>query len=80
MFEDINVAKHVNELMLEFRIRLSDSVGYVREKCDEEEALRYKKAIAKVLGYMIYDIAEPIYDRHPDLRPEDLVVDDSGEE
>lgn len=72
MFEDDEVAKQVNELMLEFRIKLSDSVGYVRETCSEEEALQYKKAIGKVLGYMIYEITEPIYDRHPALRPKNL--------
>lgn len=79
MFEDDNVAEQISELMLEFRIKLSDSVSYVAEICSEKEALRYKKAIAKVLGYMIYEITEPLYDRHPDLRPENLrESDDSG--
>lgn len=80
MFEDDDVAKQINELMLEFRIRLSDSVGYVRETCSEEEVLQYKKAVGKVLGYMIYEIIEPIYDRHPVLRPGDLEGEKSGEE
>ncbi|MEE9342203.1 MAG: hypothetical protein V3V12_01060 [Gammaproteobacteria bacterium] len=72
MFDDNNVAKQISELMLEFRIRLSNSVDYVQDTCNEEESLRYKKAMGKVLGYMIYEIAEPIYDRHPDLRPKDI--------
>ena len=67
MFEDKDVAKDIYELMLEFRIKLSDSVGLVNKRCSEEEALRYKKAIGKVLGYMIYEIKEPICERYPEL-------------
>jgi len=72
MFKDEKIAAHVNNLMLECRSKLSQSMSFVRENCNSQEANEYRKALGKVMGYMIIDIMEPIYKEHPDMRPPEL--------
>lgn len=72
MFKDKEVATNINSLMLDYRSKLSQSMEFVRENCSDEEILRYRKALGKVMGYMIIDIMEPIYDEQPNLRPPEL--------
>jgi len=71
MLIDNDVAKEINDLLLDCRIKLSNSVDFVQEKCSNEESEQYKKAMGKVLGYMIFEIMEPIYEKHPELNPID---------
>ncbi len=72
MIKDKNIAKEINDLMLEYQGKLSESVVTVRDNCDEKEAYEYRKAVGNVLGKMIVQIMNPIYGEHMDLRPEQL--------
>jgi hypothetical protein len=74
MFEDKTIAKHIHDLMIEFRIRLADSVVLVNANCAADEAMKYKRAIGKVLGYMIIEIAEPLREKYPEFNDESMYV------
>ena len=72
MFQDEKIATDINSLMLEYRGKLSQSMEFVRENCNDKEIIQYREALGKVIGYMIIDIMEPIYEEHPDIRPPEL--------
>ncbi|MEZ0188282.1 hypothetical protein [Ralstonia solanacearum] len=72
MIEDKAIAKQIGELMLDFGGRLDSSVALVQEKCTLAEFEEYRDAVGKIMGYMLLDIMNPIYLRHPDLKPDDL--------
>lgn len=72
MMNNKQVAKDINDLMLEYQGRLSESVSLVRENCDDAEVYAYRKAIGEVLAKMILGVMNPIYDTHPELKPEVL--------
>jgi len=49
--------------------RLDESVTAVRQSCSPEEAAAYSKAVGRVVGPIIFDVMEPIYAIHPELKP-----------
>ncbi len=70
MINDKDIAKEVNNLMLEYQSKLSESVAIVRDNCNEKEVYDYRKAVGNILGNMITQVMNPIYKEHPDLKPE----------
>jgi hypothetical protein len=72
MFNKKDVAVCVNDLMIEYSIKLSDSVVMVKQECSEEELRIYKRIIGKLMGWAFCDVMTPIYQQYPDLMPEEL--------
>ncbi len=72
MIEDQEVARQVSDLMLEFSNRLTDSIALVRDHGSPEEFRVYRLAVAKVLAEMLFEIENPLYARHPNLKPPGL--------
>lgn len=72
MIESAEVAKQINSLMLEYGQKLDASVQLVKERCSEEELRGYRKAVGEVMGLMLLDIMNPLYARHPHLKPGSL--------
>jgi hypothetical protein len=69
MIESAEVAEQINSLMLEYGQKLDASVQLVKEKCSEEELRTYRKAVGEVMGLILLDIMNPLYAKHPDLKP-----------
>ena len=69
MIKDSIVAKEISQLMMDTWIRLSDSCHQVKERCSPEEYEAYVKAIAKLSGEITFDVMEPLYKEHPELKP-----------
>ena len=69
MIEDPSTAKQVCDVMMEMFNRLSDSCELVRRTCSPEEYSAYKKATAAVAGGIVFDVIEPLYQKHPELKP-----------
>ena len=67
-----DVAQQISSLMLEFGAKLDSSVELVVANGSAVEALRYKRAVGKILGEMLVEIMNPIYAEHPDLKPPQL--------
>lgn len=60
--------------MLGYGAKLDESVDFVMKHCGEEEFRRYKKeAVGRILGIMLLDVMNPLYEEHPDLKPPNLI-------
>lgn len=44
----------------------------IREKCSEEEFIKYRKGTGYVMGYLQTEFMNPIYEEHPELMPKEL--------
>lgn len=69
MISNANVAKQISDLMLDIFRRVDESFAIVRETCTPEEAAAYQKAAGRVAGPIVMDVLEPLYDKHPGLKP-----------
>jgi hypothetical protein len=72
MIKDRAIAEHVSKLMLEFGSRLNESVVAVRDSCSDAEFQAYRIAVGKVLGEMLLEVMNPLYQAHPELKPSGL--------
>lgn len=72
MIDNEEIARQVSELMVEFSHRLDDSVALVRDQSSPSEFHVYRQAVAKILADMLLDIMNPLYARHPNLKPPGL--------
>jgi len=72
MIRDETAAKAISELMLEVGTSLDDSVRMIKERCSPEEFESYRRAVGKVMGSMLLDVMNPLYELHPELKPNGL--------
>lgn len=72
MIEDKDTARQVSELMIEVGRRLNDSVALVQGTSSDEDFGAYRTVIASLLGTMLVDVMNPLYAKHPDLKPDEL--------
>ena len=68
MISNGELAKQISDLMLDVFCRLDESVTTVRQTCSPEEADAYSKAVGRIAGPNVM-LMEPIYERHPALKP-----------
>lgn len=69
MFEDKAIADEISGLMLDIGGKLNASLAQVQNKCTAAEFERYRGAVAQVMGDMLVEVMNPIYLRHPELKP-----------
>jgi hypothetical protein len=69
MISNVDIAKQISELMLSVFGRLDESIDLVKATCSPEEASKYQKKIARVLGPIVMDVLEPLYEENPALKP-----------
>jgi len=69
MISDPVVARRISDLMLEFGARLDISVAEVSEQCGREELAAYRRAVGSVMSTMLLDIMNPLYAKHPAIKP-----------
>jgi hypothetical protein len=72
MVEDEGIAKQISDLMVEFGGRLDGSVALVKENCSEDELKTYRRAVGTIMAEMLFQVMNPLYKRHPGLKPEGL--------
>ena len=70
MIENPEVAAKVDVAIREAYRVLDDSAAEVREKCSEEEINDYLQRVGNVLYELIFRMMEPLYKKHPELKPE----------
>jgi len=69
LIENSNVAKQISELMQDCSSRLDKSIALVRDECDAEDLKTYRRAVGKVMGEILLEVLNPLYAKHPLLRP-----------
>ncbi len=69
MISDGKTAEQISELMLDVFDRLERSIPIVKEASSGDEGMSYEKAVGKVACRIVFDILEPLYEKHPRLKP-----------
>jgi hypothetical protein len=72
MIDNEDVARQVSDLMLDYNSRLNASLILVRDRGSPEQFVSYRRAVAKIMTDMLLDIMNPLYARHPNLKPPGL--------
>jgi hypothetical protein len=72
LIDDQATAKFVSELLLEFNGRLIESIAKIEQSCSPEESGLYKRRVGKIVNAIYEVILEPIYLKHPELKPPGL--------
>ena len=65
----LKTAKYLNDLFLDYSSSLSDSIGVVKENCNEVELKAYTKPASQILA-LTFDILDDIHEQYPELKPE----------
>lgn len=74
MISDKSLASKVSELILEANRILNDAVLLVDENGSAEELKEFKLAIGQVSGELLLSVVNPLYRKHPELKPPELFV------
>lgn len=69
MITDPNTAKYVGDLMLHCLRQMEESIVTVNNTSPPDEGLKYKNAVGLAAFRVIYDVLEPLYAQHPELKP-----------
>lgn len=72
MVSDKNTALLISDLMLRYGKELDESIALVQSQCDEEEFNAYREAVGFIMGGMLIKIMNPLYEKHPDIKPKGL--------
>jgi hypothetical protein len=69
MISNPRIAKQVSDLMLDIFSRVDESLAEVKKTCSPEEVAAYRTATSHVVGSIVMDVLEPLYEAHPALKP-----------
>jgi hypothetical protein len=69
--KDLDIAAEVNRALRSAFDILGDSMVRVRESCSKEETETYSQKIGDIFYIIVFDLLEPLYDEHPQLKPAD---------
>lgn len=67
-----DIAETINQLMLDYGAKLDQSLKLVMDTCSQSEFESYRTAVGQIMGTMLLDVMEPIYQEYPELLPEQL--------
>jgi hypothetical protein len=69
MISDNEIAQQIDSLMREVFRRIDESLALVKQKCPSDEAAAYQRATGRIVGPIVMDVLEPLYETHPELKP-----------
>ncbi|MBN6731829.1 hypothetical protein [Burkholderia multivorans] len=72
MISDKQVASALNDMILQMGADLDRSLLTVQASCSESEFVAYREFVSQVMSTMLTDFMNPLYARHPDLKPPEL--------
>ena len=72
MIENSRTAKYVSDLLLNINGQLLESIGNVEKDCSPDEFIIYRRRVGTLVNSIFEQILEPIYERHPTLKPPGL--------
>ncbi|EIY6457263.1 hypothetical protein V3I79_002639 [Salmonella enterica] len=72
MVNDKDTAISISDLMLRFGKELDESVAVVQSRSDEDEFNVYREAVGFIMGEMLIKIMNPLYEKHPEIKPKGL--------
>ncbi|WP_041490742.1 hypothetical protein [Burkholderia cepacia] len=72
MISDKQIASVLNDMILQMGADLDRSLLTVKASCPDSEFVAYREFVSQLLTTMLLDFMNPLYARHPDLKPPDL--------
>jgi hypothetical protein len=69
---DRDTAEKLNTMTLESYFKIHDAVALVHARCSTVERKEYIMGLGRALGYLLTDVLHPLYEEHPDLRPDNI--------
>lgn len=72
MIKNEIAAGEINTMLLGLSERLNESIRMVQETCDDEDFKIYRRAAGKVMGEILLEVLNPLYEDHPSLKPAEL--------
>ena len=69
---DKEIAAEISDLMLECSKKFDASIDRVMSTCSDVEFKRYRDTVGELMGIMLLDVMNPIYQAHPELKPSQL--------
>ena len=69
---DRQTAAQVEAIMREICGRLDHSVRLVMDATGADEFHEYRRKIGRVMGEIVLEVMQPIYDEYPELTPVEL--------
>lgn len=70
MISDVQTATKIKELLLSISHQLEGSLEEVKRTCTADESRDYQTAVGRVIGKMLFEIIEPLYEKNPSLKPD----------
>jgi hypothetical protein len=74
MISNKQIASEVSGRILEVNRLLNEVVALAQGGCSPEELSALKLAVGRVLGELLVEMANPLYQAHPGLKPNGLDV------
>jgi hypothetical protein len=71
MIENAELAADVSQLLQRTFDSLGESILRVNAGCSEAEASLYREKIGNIFYVIMFGILEPLYEKHPQLKPLD---------
>lgn len=72
MISDKQIALEISDRVLEVNHLLNEIVSLAQGGCSPEELSALKLAVGRVLGELLVEIVNPLYQAHPELKPDGL--------
>ncbi|VBB14310.1 hypothetical protein [Burkholderia stabilis] len=72
MITDKQIASALSGMILQMGADLDRSLMTVKASCPDSEFVAYREFVSHVLTTMLVDFMNPLYARHPDLKPPEL--------
>lgn len=67
---DKALARELTSRLLEASNTIERTVGTAQDGAKDDEFLAYREGIAKVLEIVLWELLNPIFKQHPDIKPE----------
>jgi hypothetical protein len=74
MISNKQIACQISNRILEVRRILNEIISLAQNNCSSEELSVLKLAAGRVLGELLFEIVNPLYQAHPELTPDGLEV------
>jgi hypothetical protein len=74
MVSDKQIALKISDRAIEVNRLLNEIVSLAQGGCSPEELSALKLAVGRMLGELLVEIVNPLYQAHPELKPNGLEV------
>ena len=72
MIENVETAEYISKLLLNINSQLNESVETVERGSSPDEFTAYRRCVGRLINSIFEDILEPLYAKHPPLKPTEL--------